>query len=52
MQRPPLVSILVPTYDRAHLLDYTLQSIVDQTFQDFEIIVVDDGSTGDARTLL
>jgi len=41
----PTVSVIVPTYNRVHLLGRALQSIVTQTYGDFEVIVVDDGST-------
>jgi hypothetical protein len=41
----PLFSIVVPTYNRLRYLPRTLQSVWDQEFQDFELIVVDDGST-------
>lgn len=40
----PLVSIVIPTYNRAYLIGETIQSVIDQTFRDWEIIVVDDGS--------
>jgi len=39
------VSIVIPTYNRAGLLSRTIQSVLNQTYQDFEIIIVDDGST-------
>ena len=51
MTRPPLVSVVVPAHNSAKTLGRTLQSIVDQTFRDFEIIVVDDGSTDETRPL-
>ena len=40
----PKVSIIIPTYNRLELLKRALKSVEQQTFQDFEIIVVDDGS--------
>jgi glycosyltransferase involved in cell wall biosynthesis len=40
----PLVSVIVPTFNRAHIIGRALDSIFAQTFQDFEVIVVDDGS--------
>lgn len=41
----PLVSVIIPTYNRAYCLDRAVQSVLGQTFQDFELIVVDDAST-------
>lgn len=41
----PLVSVIIPTYNRLELLKQTVDSVRNQTFRDFEIIVVNDGST-------
>ena len=43
----PKVSIIIPTYKRSNYLKETLENIHQQTFKDFEIIVVDDGTPGD-----
>ena len=52
MKRPPLVSILVSTYNRADILIRTIDSILAQTFTDYELIVVDDGSTDETRSVM
>ncbi|RXP52577.1 glycosyltransferase family 2 protein [Lutibacter sp. HS1-25] len=48
----PLVSIIIPTYNRAHLIGETLDSIIAQTYTNWECIVVDDGSTDNTEQLL
>src|SRR3972149_2892264 len=42
---PPAASVILPTYERRELVREAVASILAQTFADFELIVVDDGST-------
>jgi glycosyltransferase involved in cell wall biosynthesis len=49
---PPTVSIVLPTYDRLAYLKEAVQSVLAQTVADWELIVVDDGSTDDTAAWL
>jgi glycosyltransferase involved in cell wall biosynthesis len=40
----PLVSIIMPTYNRAHLIDQAIKSVLEQTYPNWELVVCDDGS--------
>lgn len=48
----PQVSVVISAYQKAELLPHTLQSVLDQTFDDYEVLVVDDGSTDDTRAVV
>lgn len=43
----PIVSVVMPTYNRAQYLKRSINSVLNQTFTDWELIVVDDGSSDD-----
>lgn len=46
------VSVILPTYNRAHVLDRAMQSVLEQTWTNFELLVIDDGSTDHTAQLL
>lgn len=47
--RPPKVSVVIPTYNRSNLVKRAMQSVLDQDYRDLELIVVDDASTDDTE---
>jgi glycosyltransferase involved in cell wall biosynthesis len=48
----PTISVVMPAFNAAQFLDEAVCSILDQTFRDFEFIIVDDGSTDDTAQIL
>lgn len=48
----PLVSIIIPTFNRAHIILETLDSVSAQTYKNWECIIVDDGSTDETEKLI
>jgi glycosyltransferase involved in cell wall biosynthesis len=52
MLKPIFFSIILPTYNRAHLISFTLESILSQGYRDYEVIIVDDGSTDDTEEVV
>ena len=48
----PTVSVIVPTYNRADLVGRAIESVLEQTYKDFELIVVDDDSKDNTREII
>jgi glycosyltransferase involved in cell wall biosynthesis len=48
----PRVSVIIPTYNRADLIGEAIESVVNQTYDDFEIIIVDDGSADSTKEVV
>lgn len=50
--KKPFFSIIIPTYNRAHLIHIPIESILHQTYDDWELIIIDDGSTDNTREIV
>lgn len=48
----PLVSIIIPAFNRANLIGHSIESIINQTYLNWELIVVDDGSTDETEKVV
>lgn len=49
---PGLVSVIIPTYNRAHSLGRSIESVAEQSYKHFEIIIIDDGSIDDTKDIV
>lgn len=52
LKSTPVISIIVPSYNKARYLPYTVQSVLNQTLKDWELIIVDDRSTDGSDDLI
>ncbi len=52
MARTPTISVIIPTYNRAHLVGRAIRSVLAQTFRHWELLVVDDGSTDNTEEVI
>jgi len=48
----PIFSLVIPTYNRAHLICKTIESVLQQDFHNFEVVIVDDGSTDNTEEVV
>jgi len=51
-EKQPLVTVYIPTHNRAHLIERAVLSVINQTYRNIEIIIVDDGSTDETPKVL
>ncbi len=48
----PLFSVVIPVFNRAHIVQRAIDSVLNQTFSDFELLIVDDGSTDNSSEIV
>jgi glycosyltransferase involved in cell wall biosynthesis len=48
----PKVSVIIPTYNRGYIVRQAIESVLEQTLEDFELLIIDDGSTDNTRSVI
>ena len=48
----PLISVVIPTYQRRDKLKVTLDSVLSQTYDNYEVLIMDDGSTDGTKEMI
>jgi glycosyltransferase involved in cell wall biosynthesis len=52
MNENPRVSIILPTYNGGRFIGQAIESVLKQSFEDFELLVIDDGSTDETPEII
>ena len=52
VKKIPLISVILPVYDCERYVSQAIESILNQSFSDFELLIADDGSTDKSRIII
>jgi glycosyltransferase involved in cell wall biosynthesis len=52
IENHPLISVIIPCFNYAHLIGETIKSVIDQTYKNWECIIIDDGSTDNTKNVI
>ena len=47
-----MISVIIPLYNKANCIKRTIQSVLSQSYKDFELLIVDDGSTDESKNIV